>query len=120
MRFDQLLEIPTRAMQQFFGQMPLLKQEIERWSLTSQTVVMMMATEERLAKVSQTLDDFGISAVMTKQEDIQPGVVQLIPAQSQTGFELPDAKLVVITEAEMFKQVTKHHRRVRRYKMPND
>lgn len=111
MRFDQLLEIPTRAMQQFFGQMPLLKQEIERWSLTSQTVVMMMATEERLAKVSQTLDDFGISAVMTKQEDIQPGVVQLIPAQSQTGFELPDAKLVVITEAEMFKQVTKHHRR---------
>ncbi len=111
MRFDQLVEIQTRAMQQFFGQMPLLKQEIERWQATKQTVVMMMANEERLNKVSQTLDDFGINAVMTKVSDIQPGTVQIVPAPSQTGFELPDAKLVVITEAEMFKQVTKHHRR---------
>ncbi len=111
MRFDQLIEIKTRAMQQFFGQMPLLKQEINRWQASKQTVVMMMADEERLNKVSQTLDDFGINAVMTKASDIQPGVVQIIPASSQTGFELPDAKLVVITEAEMFKQVTKHHRR---------
>ncbi|GAX04520.1 transcription-repair coupling factor [Secundilactobacillus pentosiphilus] len=111
MRFDQLIEIKTRAMQQFFGQMPLLKQEIKRWQTTKQTVVMMMANEERLNKVSQTLDDFNINAVMTKASDIQPGVVQIIPAASQTGFELPDAKLVVITEAEMFKQVTKHHRR---------
>lgn len=111
MRFDQLIEIKTRAMQQFFGQMPLLKQEINRWQASKQTVVMMMADEERLNKVSQTLDDFGINAVMTKASDIQPGVVQIIPAASQTGFELPDAKLVVITEAEMFKQVTKHHRR---------
>ncbi len=55
--------------------------------------------------------DFDISAVMTKASDIQPGVVQIVPGRSQTGFELPDAKLVVITEAEMFKQVTKHHRR---------
>lgn len=111
MRFDGLLEIQTRAMQQFFGQMPLLKQEIQRWQAAKQTVVMMMTNEERLNKVSQTLDDFGINAVMTKIDDIQPGVVQIVPAQSQTGFELPDAKLVVITEAEMFKQVTKHHRR---------
>nr|WP_089121341.1 transcription-repair coupling factor [Secundilactobacillus pentosiphilus] len=111
MRFDQLIEIKTRAMQQFFGQMPLLKQEIKRWQTTKQTVVMMMANEERLNKVSQTLDDFNINAVMTKASDIQPSVVQIIPAASQTGFELPDAKLVVITEAEMFKQVTKHHRR---------
>lgn len=87
MRFDQLVEIKTRAMQQFFGQMPLLKQEINRWQATKQTVVMMMANEERLNKVSQTLDDFGISAVMTKASDIQPGVVQIIPAASQTGFE---------------------------------
>ncbi len=33
MRFSQLVEIQTRSMQQFFGQMPLLKQEIERCSL---------------------------------------------------------------------------------------
>lgn len=111
MRFSQLIDIKTRAMQQFFGQMPLLKQEINRWQASKQTVVMMMANEERLNKVSQTLDDFGINAVMTKASDIQPGAVQIIPASSQTGFELPDAKLVVITEAEMFKQVTKHHRR---------
>lgn len=111
MRFDQLLDIPTRSMQQFFGQMPLLKQEINRWQTTQQTVVMMIADEERLNKVSSTLMDFDISAVMTKASDIQPGVVQIVPGRSQTGFELPDAKLVVITEAEMFKQVTKHHRR---------
>lgn len=111
MRFDQLIDMPTRAMQQFFGQMPLLKQELDRWQNAKQTVVMLMPSEERLNKVSQTLDDFGISAVMTKTSDIQPGIVQIAQGQSQTGYELPDARLVVITEAEMFKQVTKHRKR---------
>lgn len=111
MRFSQLIEIQTRSMQQFFGQMPLLKQEIERWQSLNQTVVLLINDEERLNKVSETLDDFKIKTVMTKASDLQPGQVQLAPGQFQNGFELPDAKLVVITEAEMFKQVAKHHRR---------
>lgn len=111
MRFSQLVEIQTRSMQQFFGQMPLLKQEIERWQSLKQTVVLLINDEERLNKVSATLDDFKIKTVMTKASDLQPGLVQLAPGQFQNGFELPEAKLVVITEAEMFKQVTKHHRR---------
>ena len=53
-------------MQQFFGQMPLLKQEIERWRDETDRG-MMMANEEQLNKVSQTLDDFGINAVMKGQ-----------------------------------------------------
>lgn len=31
MKFAQLVDIKTRAVQKFFGQMPLLKTEVSRW-----------------------------------------------------------------------------------------
>ncbi|WP_288699945.1 transcription-repair coupling factor [uncultured Secundilactobacillus sp.] len=111
MRFSQIVNFVTRTMQQFFGQMPLLKQEVKRWQTTQQTVVMMVANTERLNKVGQTLTDFGITSVLTKDGNLQPGAVQLISGQLQAGFELPAANLVVVTETEMFKKVAKHHKR---------
>ncbi|WP_057878824.1 transcription-repair coupling factor [Levilactobacillus paucivorans] len=117
LRFQAVTNITTRAMQQFFGQLPVMKTEIDRWRKQKQTIVLLVQDEERLAKIEQTLDDFEIQSVLTKADNLQGGLTQLVPERLRTGFELPEASLVVITEAEMFQKVTK--KRARRQTMAN-
>ena len=47
-------------MQRFFGQMPLLKAELQRWIDQGQTVVLMANSPERRKQIAQTLADFDI------------------------------------------------------------
>jgi transcription-repair coupling factor (superfamily II helicase) len=117
LRFQAITNITTRAMQQFFGQLPVMKTEIDRWQKQNQTVVLLVQDEERLEKIEQTLDDFEIKVVLTKSANLQPNLTQLVPERLRTGFELPEANLVIITEAEMFQKMTK--KRARRQTMAN-
>ncbi len=116
-KLAQVTNVRTRPMQEFFGQLPTLKTELDRWHKLKQTVVLMVSEAERLTKVSNTLDDFEIEAVMTKSENLQPGIVQIVQGSLQNGFEFPDGHLVVITEQEMFKKVAK--KRPRRQTLAN-
>lgn len=110
-RFDQLVDLTSRTMQRFFGQMKLLQTELQRWHEQKQTVVLMANSQERRDKIAQTLADFKIPVVETSLDKLQPGQTQLVAANLANGFELPAAKLVIITEGEMFKQVKKRHHR---------
>src|SRR5699024_10775374 len=87
LRFDQLVDIKARTVQQFFGQMPLLKTESERWRKQGQTTVIFVPDNERIAKVSQTLDDFGIPSIITKADSLQTKTVQVVAGALQSGFE---------------------------------
>lgn len=107
LRFDQLVDIKARTVQQFFGQMPLLKTESERWRKQGQTTVIFVPDNERIAKVSQTLDDFGIPSIITKADSLQTKTVQVVAGALQSGFELPPAGLVVLTEHELFAKATR-------------
>ncbi|GBG94318.1 transcription-repair coupling factor [Ligilactobacillus salitolerans] len=107
LRFTQMTDIKARAVQQFFGQMPLLKTEADRWQKQKQTVVIFVANNERLAKVSQTLDDFEIPSIMTKSDSLQEHAIQVVAGSLQNGFELPQADLVILTEHELFAKATK-------------
>lgn len=112
-----MLEVKVRAVQQFFGQMPLLKTESDRWVKQKSTVVILIADPKRLAKISQTLDDFKIEAIITKEDNIQPGIVQIVNGNLAGGFELPKSKIVVLTENELFQKATK--KRPKRMTMSN-
>ncbi len=117
LRFKQIVELTTRSMQQFFGQMELLKTELQRYKEQGETVVIMTKSDERRRQVAQTLHDFRVTAVETDFADLQLHKIQLVAANLNHGFEMPAAQLVVITEAEMFKQVKK--RRPRAQKLAN-
>ncbi|GAB6093469.1 transcription-repair coupling factor [Furfurilactobacillus curtus] len=117
MRFDQLTNFISRDMQKFFGQLPVLKTEIERWQKQHQTVVIMVNDQDRISKVNDTLHDFEIKASLDKVSNLTQGAVQVVPATLQNGFELSAAGLVVVTENEMFAKVTK--KRPRRQTLAN-
>lgn len=94
-------------MQQFFGQMPLLKTEMDRWRKQKQTVVIFIPTKDRIRKAEQMLRDEDILVVETEKNALIRGQVQLVEGALQAGFELPQEKIVAITEKEIFQKTTK-------------
>ena len=117
MTLDGTVEVKTRAVQQFFGQMPLLKVETDRWHKQGQTVVLLVSDPKRIPKLEQTLADFEIPAIVTPATALQPGTSQIVEASLTKGFELPVAKAVILTEYELFPKTTK--KRPRRLTMSN-
>lgn len=114
LRFSQLVDLTARPMQRFFGQMPLLKTELQRWQDQGQTIVLMASSKERRDQVARTLHEFDIAALETQLDELKINQVQLVAASLNNGFELPAGGLVIITENEMFKQVKKHRHRVQK------
>ncbi|MDV7758655.1 transcription-repair coupling factor [Liquorilactobacillus mali] len=105
--FNQKLDLQVRGMQNFFGQMPLLKAETDRWASQKQTVIISISDKERLRKMATTLEDFAIKAVIVVDGKIKNGQIQLVLANLTTGFELPKEHLIVITENELFNKLPK-------------
>ncbi|GAY74173.1 transcription-repair coupling factor [Lentilactobacillus kosonis] len=112
LKFSQISQINTRPMQQFFSSMPMLKGEVDRWLKSQTTVIMMVEDEKRLDKVANTLADFDVNVSIATPTKLLAGKVQLIANGLDNGFELPQNKLAVITERELFQKVTKKHRKM--------
>lgn len=112
LHLDGINNLVSHEMQRFFSQMPLLKTEVAHWQKQQRTIVMLVDDPQRITKLDQTLHDFEISAVLTGKNDLQTKHTQLVTGTLKTGFEIPDANLVVITEHELFNKVQMvHHRR---------
>jgi len=97
---QNIVSFTCRAMQNFHGQMNLLKTEMERWKKTGSKVMLIASGEERMDRVRRVLDDYGIETP------------HIINGNLQAGFELPSLHLVVITEGEMFTQKQRKARKV--------
>lgn len=107
LRFDQLTDITTRAVQDFFGQMPVLKGEVERWITRHQTVLIFANSSDRQKKIADILHDFEITANVVKPDGILTGTVNIIGQTFMQGFDMPSSKMVVLTEKELFAKVPK-------------
>lgn len=99
---QNILNFTSRAMQDFHGQMNVLKSEMERWKKSGAHVLMLASNEERIERMRRVLQDYSID---------EPTILQ---GNLQTGFELPSIHLVVITEGEMFSQKQRKARKVGR------
>lgn len=112
-RLEQLLNVTSRSVQQFFSNLPLLKAEIERWQKHASTIILLISSPVRLQKMQRTLADFGIDACVSTIDNIKPAQTQLVVGGLNTGFELADERIVVVTEKELFnKQPKRRHSRM--------
>lgn len=110
LRLDNLVQFNSRVMQQFFGQLPLLKTEMNRWYKQNYTVVILVNDVQRSSEMQRILVDFEIKAIITTPDELTPQLIQIIPGQLHNGFELISQKLAVITEHEIFASVKKKQR----------
>ncbi|MFD1417359.1 transcription-repair coupling factor [Companilactobacillus keshanensis] len=108
-RLNQLENVPVRSMQQFFSQMPLLKSEVERWQKQGYTVLLLISNEKRISAINNTLVDFGIKATLTDDKVIEHQT-QIMNARLGLGFEIPEEKVAIVTEKELFNKQPKRRR----------
>lgn len=97
---QNIVNFICRAMQNFHGQMNVLKSEMERWKKSDVRVYLLASGSERVDRMRRVLQDYQID---------EP---EILNANLQTGFELPAGKFVVITEGEMFSQKQRKARKI--------
>ncbi|MBU5595546.1 transcription-repair coupling factor [Amphibacillus sp. MSJ-3] len=116
---QNIVNVSSRAMQQFHGQMNLLQTEIKRWRKANYSVIFLAQTPQRAEKVQSILADYQIEVGLADQTTKLPVLQPVIMVGNlTTGFELPLHKIAVITDQEIFKAKTKR-RQQKRQKLSN-
>ncbi|MFX3624202.1 MAG: transcription-repair coupling factor [Ectobacillus sp.] len=109
---QNIVNVTCKTMQDFHGQMQLLKTEMDRWKKGNYTVAVLGANEERVKKLQEILNDYDIEADIISGTDVLlPGRVQVVTGDLNAGFEMPMQKLAVITEKELFNKKMKKPQR---------
>ncbi|MBM7655805.1 transcription-repair coupling factor [Neobacillus cucumis] len=105
---QNIINITCKQMQNFHGQMHLLKAEIDRWKKGNYSIVFLGPDDERVKKLERVLEDYEVSASTIKEnQQPLPGKVQLMRGNLHAGFELSIQKIAVITEEELFNKRVK-------------
>ncbi len=102
---ENIINISSRQMQQFHGQMNLLKNEMDRWMQAEYSVVIIAADGERAKRVERVLDDYDMVAHRPHQlTELPVNEPIIIQGSISEGFEMPSYKLAVLTEEELFRK----------------
>lgn len=102
---QNIVNFVSRSMQNFHGQMHLLKSEVDRWLKTGSKVAFMAANKERVERLERVLGDYQINAdVVSDKGELASYRPSILLGNLSAGFELPSTHLVVVTESEVFSQ----------------
>ncbi|QTN01264.1 transcription-repair coupling factor [Sediminibacillus dalangtanensis] len=109
---QNLVNVSCRAMQQFHGQMNLLKNEFTRWQNNDFSIIIFAPNEQRAEKIEAVLFDYDMEAVRVSGDIQLPQSKPLIMVDNiSSGFELPMHKVAILTESELFKKRTSRPKR---------
>lgn len=112
-RLGQHLAWEVREAEEFFGQMPLIKDELASYSQKNQTVILQADSVKRAQQISISMNDFDMHFPICKGDDLLEGRTQIIVGNYSNGFVLPDSKLVYLTERELFNRNTKPRKQIK-------
>ncbi|MDW8661055.1 transcription-repair coupling factor [Streptococcus suis] len=116
-KFDALYQFTQHPMQEFFHQIPLLKDELTRYAKSNNTVVIQASSDVSLQTLQKTLQEYDIHLPVHAADKLVEGQQQVTIGQLASGFHLMDEKLVFITEKEIFNKKMK--RKTRRTNISN-
>lgn len=117
LKFDAFYSFNQHSMQEFFNQIPLLKDEIRRFEKLNYTVLLQTENEISLQKLQESLQEYDVHIPFTKPHELLKGKTQITYGNASQGFHFLDEKLVLITEHELFHKKVK--RKIRRKNISN-
>lgn len=104
----QIYNLTARTLTGFMGKTGVLAEEIEHWQKMGYIVSLFAGDEEHAERLIQGLRDRGAVAKRKQlKELVQAGGVYVYAHSLDQGFELPLSKLVVLSEAEIYKRERK-------------
>lgn len=99
----------AKSMTSFERQIPLLTDEIRHWLTRKNTVALVIHNQQRREGLEQALQRDNIPYVVGKAFDIQDtpqmgkaGVVTILPGLVTEGFELPNSRFILVSEANIY------------------
>lgn len=107
---DQIISISAKGIAPFHRQMEILENELKTWQSHRHSVLIWMSSVEKAKNLKQNLTQQGIHAVYSAIPELAPGVVSITTGVIGSGFEFPQAKLVIITELDIFGRQKKRPR----------
>lgn len=109
------MSVSCKPMQNFHGQMHLLKNETERFAQGKFRVIILADGKERVQKIHAVLEDYEIvSQIGTSTNDLNNPGIFIVEGDLEAGFELPLQRIAVITDSELFKQKSKKKSRTQK------
>ncbi|MDO4774984.1 MAG: transcription-repair coupling factor [Aerococcaceae bacterium] len=105
--FEAVHPFQYRSMNQFFNQLPLVKSEVDHWLRQGTVIQVVVATAKQAQRTADLFEEAGIVPVVLQERQPQTQAVNIVVGQLNSGFELPLAKWVVLTERELFNRVKK-------------
>ncbi|SFB31719.1 transcription-repair coupling factor [Lentibacillus halodurans] len=108
---QNIVNLSTRTMQEFHGQMHLFKNELKRWEKGDFSVVVLAPNEKRAEKIHSIFMDYEIEADVAHELTLPVRRPTITVGNISNGIEFPMHKLVLITENELFKKKTKRPRK---------
>lgn len=102
---ENVVQMICRSMQQFHGQMHVLKTEWERWIKSDYRVLFLASNKSRAGRLVRVLEDYGMTITEDFADSLPaPGRPVLRIGSLQSGLELNGVRLVIVTESEVFTQ----------------
>ena len=100
---DELVSLAVQAVVPFQRQMDLLKTETRNWLSNKQHVVIFVGNAEKAASLREFFAKSRIpSAVAKDGEPLSDACLNILVGTLANGFEMPDARLVVVAERDVF------------------
>ncbi|HZK86086.1 MAG TPA: transcription-repair coupling factor [Desulfosporosinus sp.] len=104
----RIFNLNARPLTGFMGKTSKLVEEIEHRKDSGNVVALFVGDEEHVERLIQGLKDRGLTASRKELKDpVEEGHVYVYPYSLDHGFELPLGKLVILTEAEIYKRESK-------------
>lgn len=108
----EVISIVAKSIAPFHRQIELLVTEIKNWQDKRYTIALYMSSEDKAVNIERNLADEGITTIRAQVGPMPliPGAVVVLTGALSGGFEFSQARLVVLTEFDIFGRQKKKRR----------
>jgi len=105
-RPQNIVSFPGKAMHSFMGNLEMLSEEIHQWRKSGYAIVLFVSSHQRAQQLLSALKDYKLDAFYagSLEGHVRSGNVVIAVGSLSGGFELPNCRLVVITESDIYGQ----------------
>lgn len=113
--------ITSRLVNSYNNSFDALVSDLKKYKKNNYKVVILSPSRTRADRLAKDITDLGITAFYSQDDDriVKPGEVLVAYGRISKGFEYPLIGFVVISESDIFGQVRKKRKRVKKYEGQN-
>jgi len=105
---ENIIGLETKSLPPFFAKIRLLADEIKEWKRKKYAIILLVTSETKAQRLHQALNDCGVEAPWVGEiYEPKNGQVFIAHGNLSSGVEFSKARLVIVTESEIFQQPKK-------------